>query len=395
MRQTTLYILGLLIFGCLNTIMSKVQFQIISVGVEGHPKFFKKPWFNTLTMFLGMCAVLVIHFVTVCWKSRRVQQNRQQPLLSRAPQPETSFKKASSLIAFPAVLDLVATVFCFLGLLYNSASVYQMLRGSMIIFSAIFSVLFLKRQLRAYHWFGVLICVVAVVVVGVANMKSTTTSVDSPSDETPGLRAFGMVMIILGQVVQALQVVVEERLLRHHTIAPFLITGMEGIWGTLFMFVIAFPIIYMIPGADAGSAENPIDTAVMIENSTGLQWLILLYIFSVFTYNMSGILVTYALSAVHRTMLEASRTAVIWIVDLTIHSIAPSSPFGEVWTMWSWLQLFGFGLLVFGQAVYSDIIRLPGFYYDLTPPKPEYLRSPAAMMGNVPTPPPSLSYREN
>ncbi|KAF4752468.1 hypothetical protein FOZ62_008551, partial [Perkinsus olseni] len=104
MRQTTLYVLGLLIFGCLNTIMSKVQFQIISVGVEGQPKFFKKPWFNTLTMFLGMCVVLIIHFVTVCWKRRRVQQN--QPLLSRDPQPETSFKKASSLIAFPAVLDL-------------------------------------------------------------------------------------------------------------------------------------------------------------------------------------------------------------------------------------------------------------------------------------------------
>ncbi|EER16320.1 conserved hypothetical protein [Perkinsus marinus ATCC 50983] len=391
MGRTTFYILGLLIFGCLNTIMSKVQFQIISVGIEGHTKFFKKPWFNTLTMFLGMCIVLAIHFITVCY-NRQSSRRSQQPLLTHHQHPETSFKKASWLIAFPAALDLIATVFCFLGLLYNSASVYQMLRGSMIIFSAIFSVMFLKRQLRLYHWFGVLICVAAVIVVGVAGMKSTTT-ISSPTDT--GLRAFGMAMIILGQIVQALQVVVEERLLRHHTIAPFLITGMEGIWGTLLMLIIAFPIIYLIPGNDAGSAENPIDTMVMIDNSTSLQWLILLYIFSVFTYNMSGMLVTFALSAVHRTMLEASRTAVIWIVDLIIHAIAPESVFGEVWTMWSWLQLFGFGLLIFGQAVYSDIIRIPGFYYDRAPPKPEHLRSPAAMMSNVPTPPPSIRHREN
>ncbi|KAF4665639.1 hypothetical protein FOL47_004493 [Perkinsus chesapeaki] len=380
--------------------MKSTTFYIISIGVEGEPKFFKKPWFNTLTMFLGMCIVLVIHFVSLCVSQLRKRNTRaaarQQPLLrAGAPPPveTTSFTKASMLIAFPAALDLVATVFCFLGLLYNSASVYQMLRGSMIIFSAVFSVAFLKRQLKAFHWFGVFLCVVAVVVVGVANMRSTAID-NSPTDETAGLRAFGMVMIILGQIVQALQVVVEERLLRHHTIAPFLITGMEGVWGTLLMFLVAFPIVYIIPGHDAGSAENPYDTFTMIQNSTELQWLILLYVFSVFTYNMSGILVTYALSAVHRTMLEASRTAVIWMVDLAIHAIAPDSPFGEVWSLWSWLQLFGFGLLIFGQAIYSDIIRLPGFYYPIIPPKQEHLRSPAAMRSNVPTPPPSVGHRE-
>jgi hypothetical protein len=95
---------------------------------------------------------------------------------------------------------------------------------------------------------------------------------------------------------------------------------------------------------------------------------VLLYVFSVFTYNMSGMLVTYALSAVHRTMLEASRTAVIWMVDLVIHYwICPSSSFGEVWTSWSWLQLLGFAFLILGQSVYSELIKLPNFYY---PPRP-------------------------
>ena len=125
----------------------------------------------------------------------------------------------------------------------------------------------------------------------------------------------------------------------------------------------------------------------MIKNKSNLQYLVLLYIFSVFTYNMSGMLVTYALSAVHRTMLEASRTAVIWIIDLAIHYwIAPSSSFGEIWTNWSWLQLFGFAVLILGQSVYSEMIRVPGFYY---PPRPivaaieSIQASPASVRYNV------------
>lgn len=112
------------------------------------------------------------------------------------------------------------------------------------------------------------------------------------------------------------------------------------------MLLIFFPALYLIPGSDTGSCqENLLDTIVMMQNNKGLQYLVLLYVFSVFTYNMSGMLVTYALSAVHRTMLEASRTAVIWIIDLVIHYwIYPSSSFGEQWTSWSWLQLGGFGL---------------------------------------------------
>merc|ERR1712176_878712 len=38
---------------------------------------------------------------------------------------------------------------------------------------------------------------------------------------------------------------------------------------------------------------------------------------------------------------------------------------GRPWTVYSWLQLFGFGLMIFGQLVYSTQVRLPGFYYPL------------------------------
>ncbi|KAF4675973.1 hypothetical protein FOL46_008584 [Perkinsus olseni] len=357
--KTTLYILGLLIFGSLNTMCTKLQFEMTSVGINGDVKHFMKPWFGTLTMFMGMCIVLFIHFIDVFIdrvKAKRRHGAGYEALLQqpqnqqKAENAEPSFWKAGILILLPAMFDLIATTMSFVGLLYNSASVWQMLRGSMIIFSAIFSVCFLGRKLYGYHWFGVFMCVVAICL-----------------------------------VIQSLQIVTEEKLLKGYTIAPFHIVGMEGVWGTLILFILVFPLLYVIPGKDEGSAENTLDTMVMIENNKNLQIMVGVYIVSVFTYNMAGMLVTYALSAVHRTMLEATRTAVIWVCDLIIqYFIAPGSNFGEVWTAWSWLQLFGFLVLVLGQAVYSDLVKVPGFYY---PPKPQVvamMKSPASVRCNVP-----------
>jgi drug/metabolite transporter (DMT)-like permease len=388
--KTTAYIVGLLVFGSLNTLTTKIQFELASRGIDGEKKHFKKPWFGTLTMFLGMCIVLVIHFINVLIRQRPQKTKDMEVHLLQSGKDNglkhATFWQASKLIAIPAILDLIATALCFVGILFNSASVFQMLRGSMIIFSTILSVVFLRKKLHAYHWTGVALCCAAIVLVSYSNMMATVGSAASSIPQSKVI--FGMVLIVVGQVIQASQVVIEEKLLRGYTgIEPFQIVGMEGVWGTLAMLLIFFPALYLIAGSDTGSCqENLLDTIVMMQNNKGLQYLVLLYVFSVFTYNMSGILVTYALSSVHRTMLEASRTAVIWIIDLVIHYwIYPSSSFGEQWTSWSWLQLAGFGLLILGQSVYSELVRVPGLFY---PPRPivaieSIQASPASVRYNV------------
>lgn len=389
--KTTGYILGLLVFGSLNTLTTKIQFEMVSVGIDGKAKHFQKAWFGTFLMFLGMCIVLLIHFANVLMRNRSKGENEVRLLeAGQPPVQSASFWVAAKLISLPAILDLLATALCFIALYWIPPSASQILRGSMIVFAAILSVVFLKRRLLPYHWFGVGLCCAAIFIVGYANFKAASAAAsESVGNSAPSeyLVIVGMALIIFGQIIQASQVVLEEKLLRGYTIEPFQIVGMEGVWGSLAMIFVFFPILYFVPGSDEGSAENALDTWVMLKNSPSLQYLVCLYVFSVFTYNMSGMLVTYALSAVHRTMLEASRTAVIWIIDLLMHYyIAPSSSFGEVWTNWSWLQLFGFVVLILGQSIYSELIRVPGFYY---PPRPilsaieSIQASPASVRYNV------------
>merc|ERR1712039_131483 len=109
-------------------------------------------------------------------------------------------------VGIPAMFDLVGSGLTFIGLLYISASIWQMLRGSMIVFGAIISVLALGRKLYAFHWVAILICVGGIMAVGASNILNSRTSEDS------GMRGvsqqqtlLGMFMVVAGQVVTASQ----------------------------------------------------------------------------------------------------------------------------------------------------------------------------------------------
>jgi len=190
--------------------------------------------------------------------------------------------------------------------------------------------------------------------VGIANVMGTQPK---SAQVDPELRLFGMAMIVLGMFLQGGQIVVEEFLMKGVSVPPLMVVGMEGVWGVVIMFCCVFPIVGRMQGPDYGNCQESLENdTYMVQNSPELQKVIAAYLFSVFSYNIAGMVDTYSLSAVHRTMLEASRTAVIWSLDLLIHSWYPDSAYGEVWCAWSFLQLAGFFLLVIGQATYGEII---------------------------------------
>lgn len=194
-------------------------------------------------------------------------------------------------------------------------------------------------------------------------MWGGSANADSGGGDVASL-TFGIGMVLLAQIVQAAQVVAEEWLMKDVDLPMFQIVGWEGFWGCLVMIVIVFPLLQALPGNDEGSEENTMDTLVMIYNSHGVLLCCLTYVFSCATFNATGIAVTGALSAVHRMMLDASRTTVIWVFGLYVHYYYDrSSLFGEVWTPYSKYQLVGFVILVCGQAIYGEVLKLPGFKY--------------------------------
>ncbi len=108
-----------------------------------------------------MLITITIITVTAVFSLQPVTPHPHRNLLSKALQQ----KKYRDFLAVgvPAVLDLVSSGLNFIGLLYISASVWQMLRGSMIVFSAFLSILFLKRRMYGFNWLGIAVCVLVLI----------------------------------------------------------------------------------------------------------------------------------------------------------------------------------------------------------------------------------------
>lgn len=79
---------------------------------------------------------------------------------------------------------------------------------------------------------------------------------------------------------------------------------------------------------------------------------IVLYFFTIFFYNLFAVLVTFMLSSVWHAILDNFRPITVWATDLFIFYHISQS-FGEKWTVFSYIQIAGMGILLYGTAIYN------------------------------------------
>jgi multidrug transporter EmrE-like cation transporter len=333
-----------LIAGTACSMTSKVMLEMESVGLSGHLEPFSFPLFQTFGMFVGMLAALVMHIAVKAFK---------------IPFPGYDHKEDEKLplwmyflLAIPSVFDLLATAFCMFGMKYVNVSIYQLLRGSAIVFVALLKQFVLKNPLTKFMWVGVLWNVVAIVLVGYAATLAPEAQEDAESPHS-GKALLGVTYILIGALVQSLQYAFEERVMSMDISAPplFLI-GMEGLWGCLYCLLILYPLAYYLPGEDHGCIENPYNTYEMIKNSADIQNVFIVYFLTILAYNILACLVTFTLNSVWHAILDNFRPITVWMSSLVIfYFIAPH--FGEAWSNHSYIQLVGVAVLLYGTAIYN------------------------------------------
>eukprot|EP00824_Muranothrix_gubernata_P020083 TRINITY_DN40303_c0_g1_i1.p1 TRINITY_DN40303_c0_g1~~TRINITY_DN40303_c0_g1_i1.p1 ORF type:complete len:425 (-),score=94.90 TRINITY_DN40303_c0_g1_i1:7-1239(-) len=374
-----LVIMGMLVCGTGTVVTGKMLYNMKGRTNDGEREKFEFPWFQTDAMFVGMFGCLLV------WELRRlvagrkvvVHPEKEETLLETSTEltPEEGLpngagsiqgsegteKKKSHWMSYvyvcgPAVCDMLATGVMNIGLLWIPASVWQMLRGSMVIFSAILSVVFLKRRLRAYHWFGVAVVISALVMVGISTIYGPPPPGEEDVDTSHEL--VGIILVVVAQLIQASQIVIEEFLLKGINLEPLLIVGLEGFWGFSITSFIILPVIAHIHVK--GIYEDTANSLYMFTHNVSITLVSVLYMFLILAYNWFGMLVTQQFTAVHRTILEAMRTMFIWVTNLFIYYVITDG-FGELWSNWSFLELAGFVVLFFGTLVYNEVIHLPFF----------------------------------
>lgn len=344
---------GMLIFGTATVTIQKYVFEVKAEGRGGVVHEFKKPWFQTESMFIGMLSCLIVYEIIRCWRNAKKINNNDS----------IQHWKHYFYVAAPAMCDLCATCLMNIGLFYLDASIWQMLRGSMVIFSALLSIIFLKKRYLAYHWTGILLVTLGLVTVSFSSFMKADSEDEKKS--TPAQIAMSIALVVGAQVIQASQIVIEEYLLKNVKAAASLIVGLEGMWGGL----VGILVMYIVHNTSTKSAlvadmfhEDSIDTFIMFKHSQTLVILIIFYILAILFYNLFGMMVTQTFSAVYRTIMEAVRTMCIWIVNIIIYFL--DNTHGEKIEWASLVEAIGFVILLLGNFMFNKVMRLPCFYYE-------------------------------
>lgn len=142
-----------------------------------------------------------------------------------------------ALIAIPACFDICGSTLMFIALTMCAASVYQMMRGFIVVITAFMAMVFLGRQQFPHHWASLFTIVGGVALVGYVSIMSKDP--DSKSMEATSIT--GIVFLLLAQCFTGGQFVSEEKLLSGTPLDPLLVVGLEGFWGCL-VFAILLPV---------------------------------------------------------------------------------------------------------------------------------------------------------
>jgi hypothetical protein len=375
-----------LIMGTGSTLTIKIAYSLNGTDSHGINRPFEKPLSTTFVMFLAMFFSLPTYYLITtfqqCCSTRTSIISKQSkssnnenshinsPLLhdlAGGECDEDDHVVASSglttrlffLLLVPALFDLLGTALAKVGLMYCDVSTYQLVRCTVIVFTAIAKQC-LGQRLPPHVWAGVVIITTAMIFV------SASSLIEAADDTTPivgsGVRKdpkIGIVFLMLSCVVASLQYVFEEKVMSEDGAHPLIVVGMEGFWGICLFVTTVFPWAYILPGSDVGSLENVYDSWIMARSNVHLQYALGGFFVTVALYNVMAVYLTHLMSSVWHAILDCFRPVSVWGTDLLLFYVVSTGTFGEPWTNWSYLELAGMLLLFFGTAVFNGNVVLP------------------------------------
>ncbi|KAM9420645.1 solute carrier family 35 member F6-like isoform 1-T1 [Salvelinus alpinus] len=332
-----LFLAGLMLTtGSINTLSAKWADMFSAKGCKDSTEHtFNHPFVQAVGMFLGELSCLAVFHMLLCHDRRR-------------PEPKMNTGQSFNPLLFlpPALCDMTATSIMYVALNMTSASSFQMLRGAVIIFTGLLSVAFLGRRLVASQWTGIFVTILGLVMVGLADFISGNKDDSHKLSEV----ITGDLLIIMAQVIAAVQMVLEEKFVYKHDVHPLRAVGTEGFFGFFILSLLLIPFFYIPVGSFSNNPRHVLEDALDAFCQIGHNPMIVLALLgntvSIAFFNFAGISVTKEISATTRMVLDSLRTVVIWVVSLALG-----------WEQFHGLQVLGFIVLLVGAALYNGLHR--------------------------------------
>jgi len=315
---------AMLISGACNTIIMKFMcMQVASPGPGMAAAPFIYPFFQTMLMMLGELLCLGVFFLT---DSRAKTQGA-------VPFP-------AWIMVAPVSCDWIATTLVNMAYVILPASVIQMCRGCIVLFTCLFSTVFLGKRQQTFHYLGVFLVAMGITIVSLQAVLYGKTEEMGAVQYAAGV---GIALCIGAQIFQATMLTVEEKFLDQYNVPPLQMVGLEGLFGCIIGLCALLTLQHL-------GIENTYEALYMVHSDRVLQTTVVVSMISIAVFNWSGVTVTQRASCTARATIDVSRTVLIWAVELLM-----------LWNTFSWMQLAGFFVLTIGTLVYNQAIVVPGF----------------------------------
>jgi len=318
--------MGVMLFtGTANTILMKYMCkQEVPTGPRAAATGFDHPFFQTVLMMIGELLCLFVFYF-----SRRNTKTVDLPKAVPA-----------WVFLIPCGCDWTATTLVNASYVFLQASVVQMTRGAIVIFTCLFSMIFLGRRQERFHFVGVFLVFLGLTVVSLSALHKGGSVALGSSHEI----FMGLSFCVGAQIFQASMLVYEEKVMKdsEYHVEPMQMVGMEGLWGCIVGIV-------LLTGLNITGIEDSRGAIYQMTTSMPLAISVVLSILSIAFFNWSGVTVTQKSSATARSTIDSTRTILIWAVELALH-----------WNSFDSEQMLGFVLLATGTMIYNQIIVLPG-----------------------------------
>lgn len=335
--------------GTLNTLAFKFQNQ------EGY----KHGLTMTVQMFLGEYMNVLILCIPLMLANNKLEKHFHG--LQRIADENRKTTQVKWIhMAFGGFLDAFGSGLQTVGLFLISPSVYQMMKNGAIIFTAIFTITYLKKPLYRHNWLGVGVLMVGFLIVGLSTVFFNTNG--GGKEQPIILTLIGVLLMFFSLVFQGFQYVYEERIMDQVEVDPKRFIAAEGVFGTLTMtlllFITARLPCYSEEMCDKDIAfDSPAAAMIQVISNGKLLFYSLLSVFSIMIFNLTGLYLTKYVSSIFRVIVDSIRTISVWFFSVLFAF--------ETLKLGSFLmQIAGFVLLIIGNLIYNEIVVVKFLDFD-------------------------------
>jgi drug/metabolite transporter (DMT)-like permease len=322
---------------------------------------FSHGWFLNLVMFIGESMGIPVYYLLFHKKQKSEEESKEE----EEKKPEIN----KFLLAIPGFLDTCSTGLANIGLILLPASIYQMLKGSLIVLTFLMSKFVVRNKHTLDHYVAVPVSTIGVVLVGYSAYLNAD---ENEHTSTASQTLLGITLMVIAMFILSIQFCFDEYFMRRYTCHPLICIGYQGVFGFFINLCLCIIFYFIKCGSYNTREEVPYFVENMCTEDDNKEWrpenivfalrqlidnhiltiIVPITIIFMSSFNIFGVSITKYGSATTRSVTDNCRSFLVWLFFLM--------PFNQedLIEKFNWVQLIGFICICLGAFMYNGMLKL-------------------------------------